>query len=68
MMKKTGGRKSHWTLPLTHRSVAQVGTNYEKTGGRKSRWAVPLSWAKSKQGNSILTLAAGQKKSFNFVK
>ena len=27
---------------LTHRSVAQAGSNDEKTRGRKSRWTVPL--------------------------
>ena len=30
MMKKTGGQKSRWTVPL------------KKTGGQKSRWTVPL--------------------------
>ena len=48
-MKKTGGRKSRDTLPLTkieniltRWSVAQAGLNDEKTGSRKSRWSVPL--------------------------
>ena len=27
---------------LTHRLVAQAGSNDKKTGGRKSHWTVPL--------------------------
>ena len=30
---------------LTHRSVAQAGSNDEKTRGRKSRWTVPLRYS-----------------------